>query len=129
MGVSGFGRLPGPEWQTGEETILRGAPDRPPEASQVSQAPEVPGPPDAPEAPDAPDAPEAPIYAELARRWQAEGRAVPGLPDPVWESLAAPAGAQSAVSGSGRRPLEGPAWGSPWSSERNPAAGSGWNPG
>ncbi|MFJ9697058.1 hypothetical protein [Kitasatospora sp. NPDC101183] len=31
---------------------------------------------------------EAPIYAELARRWQAEGRAVPGLPDPVWESLA-----------------------------------------
>ncbi len=36
--------------------------------------------------------PEVPIYAELARRWQAEGRAVPGLPDPVWEALAAPGG-------------------------------------
>ncbi|MFI9362436.1 hypothetical protein ACIG5E_15495 [Kitasatospora sp. NPDC053057] len=30
-----------------------------------------------------------PIYAELARLWQSEGRSVPGLPDPVWESLAA----------------------------------------
>ncbi|WBP86631.1 hypothetical protein [Kitasatospora cathayae] len=30
-----------------------------------------------------------PIYVELARLWQSEGRSVPGLPDPVWESLAA----------------------------------------
>ncbi|MDH6705988.1 hypothetical protein P3T27_002711 [Kitasatospora sp. MAA19] len=36
--------------------------------------------------------PEAPIYAELARIWQAAGRTVPGLPDPVWETLAAPGG-------------------------------------
>lgn len=33
-----------------------------------------------------------PIYAELARVWQAAGRAVPGVPDPVWETLAAPGG-------------------------------------
>ncbi len=39
--------------------------------------------------PPEPD-PGVPIYAELARRWQSEGRSVPGLPDPVWESLTAP---------------------------------------
>ncbi|MFJ9774254.1 hypothetical protein ACIRVF_23925 [Kitasatospora sp. NPDC101157] len=39
--------------------------------------------------PPEPD-PEAPIYAELARRWQSEGRSVPGLPDPVREPPAAP---------------------------------------
>ncbi|WP_257032375.1 MULTISPECIES: hypothetical protein [unclassified Streptomyces] len=43
------------------------------------------------EPPGEPDA-GPPIYAELARRWQAEGRTVPGLPDPVWETLAAPGG-------------------------------------
>lgn len=42
--------------------------------------------------PGAPPDAEVPIYAELARRWQAEGRSVPGLPDPVWEALAAPGG-------------------------------------
>ncbi|MBO1414404.1 hypothetical protein [Streptomyces sp. FH025] len=47
-----------------DETILHGA-GRPPEPE-----------------------PEAPIYAELARLWQAEGRMVPGLPDPAWEALA-----------------------------------------
>ncbi|MET8625287.1 hypothetical protein ABZW30_16305 [Kitasatospora sp. NPDC004669] len=30
-----------------------------------------------------------PIYVELARLWLSEGRTVPGLPDPLWESLAA----------------------------------------
>ncbi len=64
--------------------------------------------------------PETPIYAELARRWQAEGRAVPGLPDPDWEPPAAPAGAQEA-SGSGWSPARASGW--------NPGAGSGWNPG
>ncbi|MEE1785354.1 hypothetical protein PUR71_20910 [Streptomyces sp. SP17BM10] len=36
------------------------------------------------------DAAGVPIYAELVRLWWAEGRAVPGVADPVWESLAAP---------------------------------------
>ncbi|MFJ9609765.1 hypothetical protein ACIRS1_25825 [Kitasatospora sp. NPDC101176] len=36
--------------------------------------------------------PDVPIYAELARAWRAEGRTVPGLPDPVWEALTEPGG-------------------------------------
>ncbi|MGW3039485.1 hypothetical protein ACWC9T_05395 [Kitasatospora sp. NPDC001159] len=32
-----------------------------------------------------------PIYVELARLWLSKGRTVPGLPDPLWESLAASA--------------------------------------
>lgn len=31
-----------------------------------------------------------PIYAELVQLWWAAGRAVPGVVDPVWESLVAP---------------------------------------
>ncbi|RKT10975.1 hypothetical protein BX285_4908 [Streptomyces sp. 1114.5] len=60
--------MPVPRQWPVEETILHGV--------------EPPGEPDA----------GPPIYAELARRWQAEGRTVPGLPDPVWETLAAPGG-------------------------------------
>lgn len=108
VGVSGFGRLPVPDRQPGEETILHDIPSG-------AERPSAPGPPGTAPGPD------APIYAELARRWQAEGRSVPGLPDPVWESLAAPAGAQPAASGPGRSP----AWGSEW----NPGAGSERNPG
>ncbi|MFJ6776482.1 hypothetical protein ACIQOV_36935 [Kitasatospora sp. NPDC091257] len=68
--------------------------------------------------------PEAPIYAELARRWQAEGRAVPGLPDPVWEALAAPAARdRPAVPGPGRSPEPGTGWNPPAGPERSPGPG------
>lgn len=123
VGVSGDGQRFEPERRPHEETILRGAPDRPPERRWTPAARTVRTP------PATPVAPEAPIYAELVRRWQAEGRAVPGLPDPAWESPAAPAGAQPSVSGSGRSPFAAPAWSPDRGSAWNPGTGSEWSPG
>lgn len=62
--------------------------------------------------------PEAPIYAELVRRWRAEGRSVPGQPDQDREPPPAPPGAQPMASGSGSA-----------GTDRNPGGGSVWIPG
>lgn len=81
--------------------------------------PVMPVPPVVPVTPITEPGPETPIYTELVRRWQAEGRSVPGLPDPVREPRTAPAGAQPPPSG----PVRSPAPGSEWNSGAGSAPG------
>ncbi|GAA0673213.1 hypothetical protein GCM10010193_27380 [Kitasatospora atroaurantiaca] len=47
--------------------------------------------------------PETPIFAELIRQWQADGRTLPGRPDPQWERIAS-----HATSGRRRLPVPRP---------------------